>query len=147
MVSIPSLSGHAIAYRWRSLPRVHRHRASSQGSSSKGCCVFRSHRMGSIFVDPCIQEAAVFKSGAFLYNHDVIPELKSCISQTLILIVLSFTNLLATFNPFSSCFFLFLLFLLVSFFLFLLFPPVFSFFFLPFFTAVGLRTDEAPKRR
>ena len=26
--SIPSLSGHAIAYRWRSLPRVHRHRAS-----------------------------------------------------------------------------------------------------------------------
>ena len=26
--SFPSLSGHAIAYRWRSLPRVHRHRAS-----------------------------------------------------------------------------------------------------------------------
>ena len=26
--SVPSLSGHAIAYRWRSLPRVHRHRAS-----------------------------------------------------------------------------------------------------------------------
>ena len=32
--SVPSLSGHAIAYRWRSLPRVHRHRASKpQGSS------------------------------------------------------------------------------------------------------------------
>ena len=31
--SVPSLSGHAIAYRWRSLPRVRRHRASkSQGS-------------------------------------------------------------------------------------------------------------------
>ena len=30
---VPSLSGHAIAYRWRSLPRVRRHRASkSQGS-------------------------------------------------------------------------------------------------------------------
>ena len=27
--SVLSLSGHAIAYRWRSLPRVHRHRASS----------------------------------------------------------------------------------------------------------------------
>ena len=33
---VPSLSGHAIAYRWRSLPRVHRHRASkSQGSSER----------------------------------------------------------------------------------------------------------------
>ena len=31
--SVPSLSGHAIAYRWRSLPRVRRHRASEpQGS-------------------------------------------------------------------------------------------------------------------
>ena len=31
--SVPSLSGHAIAYRWRSLPRVRQHRASKpQGS-------------------------------------------------------------------------------------------------------------------
>ena len=31
--SVPSLSGHAISYRWRSLPRVRRHKASkSQGS-------------------------------------------------------------------------------------------------------------------
>ena len=31
--SVPSLSGHAIAYRWRSMPRVRRHRASKpQGS-------------------------------------------------------------------------------------------------------------------
>ena len=31
--SVPGLSGHAIAYRWRSLPRVRRHRASKpQGS-------------------------------------------------------------------------------------------------------------------
>ena len=30
--SVPSLSGHAIAYRWRSLPRVRRHRP-TQGSS------------------------------------------------------------------------------------------------------------------
>ena len=34
--SVPSLSGHAIAYRWRSLPRVHRHGASKpQGSSER----------------------------------------------------------------------------------------------------------------
>ena len=34
--SVPSLSGHAIAYRWRSLPRVRRHRARKpQGSSER----------------------------------------------------------------------------------------------------------------
>ena len=34
--SIPSLSGHAIAYRWRPLSRVRRHRASKpQGSSER----------------------------------------------------------------------------------------------------------------
>ena len=34
--SVPSLSGHAIAYRWRSLPRVRGHRASKpQGSSER----------------------------------------------------------------------------------------------------------------
>ena len=34
--SVPSLSGHAIAYRWRPLPRVRRHRASKpQGSSER----------------------------------------------------------------------------------------------------------------
>ena len=33
---VPSLSGHAIAYRWRSLPRLRRHRASKpQGSSER----------------------------------------------------------------------------------------------------------------
>ena len=33
---VPSLTRHAIAYRWRSLPRVHRHRASKpQGSSER----------------------------------------------------------------------------------------------------------------
>ena len=39
-----SLSGHAIPYRWRSLPRVRQHRASSpQGSSRNGFCLFRFH--------------------------------------------------------------------------------------------------------
>ena len=33
--SVPSLSGHAIAYRWRSLPRVCRHRASKPPGSSE----------------------------------------------------------------------------------------------------------------
>ena len=34
--SVPTLSGHAIAYLWRSLPRVRRHRASKhQGSSER----------------------------------------------------------------------------------------------------------------
>ena len=34
--SVPSLSGHANAYRWRSLPRVRRYRASKpQGSSER----------------------------------------------------------------------------------------------------------------
>ena len=37
--SVRSLSGHVIACRWRSLPRVCRHRARSlQGRSSNGCC-------------------------------------------------------------------------------------------------------------
>ena len=41
---VPSLSGYPIAHRWRSLPRVRRHRASSpQGSSSNGCCLFAHH--------------------------------------------------------------------------------------------------------
>ena len=49
--SVPSLSGHAIAYRWRSLPRVRRPRASKpQGSSERVlpwqvtmCVVFSFH--------------------------------------------------------------------------------------------------------
>ena len=32
--SVPSLSSHAIAYRWRSLPRIRRHRASTPLGSS-----------------------------------------------------------------------------------------------------------------
>ena len=53
--SVPSLWGHAIAYRWRSLPRVRSHRASKpQGSCCLGtrhhgpinmCRVFSSHSL------------------------------------------------------------------------------------------------------
>ena len=41
--SDPSLSGHAIAYRWCSLPKARRHRACKpQGSSSNGCYLGKS---------------------------------------------------------------------------------------------------------
>ena len=41
--SVPGLSGRIIAYRWCSLARIRRHRASSpQGSYSNGCCICRS---------------------------------------------------------------------------------------------------------
>ena len=54
--SVPSLSGHEIAYRWRSLPTVCRHKATSnpQGSSSrlsKGCCLVRYRHKPINFVD------------------------------------------------------------------------------------------------
>ena len=40
--SIPSSSGHAIAYRWRCPPGVRRHRASNlQGNLRNGCCLIR----------------------------------------------------------------------------------------------------------
>ena len=54
IASVPSLSGHATAYRWRSLPRVRRHRASKPRGSSERvlpwqvtmdqvACAFLSH--------------------------------------------------------------------------------------------------------
>ena len=47
--SVPCLSGHAITYRWRSLSRVRRHRASSpQGTSSNGLCCLCSYHHGPI---------------------------------------------------------------------------------------------------
>ena len=53
---VPSLTGHAIAYQWRSLTRVHRHRAGiSQRNSSYGCylCVATDHLMCvSFFLHP-----------------------------------------------------------------------------------------------
>ena len=49
--SVPSLSGHAAAYRWRSLPTIRRYFVSSlQASSTNGSSSFRSHRPGSFFV-------------------------------------------------------------------------------------------------
>ena len=52
--SLPSLSGHATACRWRSLTRVRQHRVSSpQGSSCNGCyclCIAMDRSMCA-FVD------------------------------------------------------------------------------------------------
>ena len=41
--SVPSLSGHAIAYRWCLLPRVRRHRASKLKVVPNGCCLGNHH--------------------------------------------------------------------------------------------------------
>ena len=41
--SVPSLSDHVIAYRWRSLPRVRRHRASKPLGSSERVLPFAGH--------------------------------------------------------------------------------------------------------
>ena len=41
--SVPSLSGHAIADRWRSLPRVRRHRASKPQDSSERVLPWEGH--------------------------------------------------------------------------------------------------------
>ena len=42
---VPSFSGHALAYRWRSLPKIRRHGTSSpQGSPGNWCYLFRCHR-------------------------------------------------------------------------------------------------------
>ena len=58
--SVSSLSGHTIAYRWRSLPRVRRHKASSlQDISSNLCCnsglARRTILCASLFPHPLVQ--------------------------------------------------------------------------------------------
>ena len=67
--SVPSSSGHAIAYRWRSLPRVRRRRASSpQRSSSNGCCLFRYHH-GPTFYVPLVSHAYSWYSEHVRYRR------------------------------------------------------------------------------
>ena len=53
--SVPSLSGYAITYRWRSLPRVRRHRTSKPQRTvvPNGCCLGRS---------PCVCVCVFFPS-------------------------------------------------------------------------------------
>ena len=63
--SVSSLSGHAIAYRWRSLPRVRRHRASKPPMSLDYNCnigsINRIDRMG-------VDEGVVNLTGILYYS-------------------------------------------------------------------------------
>ena len=70
--SVLSLSGHATAYRWRSLPRVRWHRASSpQGSSSNGCCL-------CITMDQMLLCSSLFPCLLLVYSECV--QIIGCIS-------------------------------------------------------------------
>ena len=63
--SVPILSGHAIAYRLRSLPRVRWHRASSpQGSSTNGCCL-------CITMDEMLLCSSLFPHQLLIYSENV----------------------------------------------------------------------------
>ena len=62
---VPSLSGHAIAYRLRSLPRVRWHRASSpRGSSSNGCCL-------CITMDQMLLYSSLFPHQLLIHSENV----------------------------------------------------------------------------
>ena len=81
--SVPSLSGHAIAYRWRSLPRVRRRRASKpQGSSERVLpwqitmdqLIFASlshthyrYEVGMLKV-PAVQDSEIRRSSTLMYQ-------------------------------------------------------------------------------
>ena len=83
--SVPSLSGHAVAYRWRSLPRVRRQRASKpQGSSERVLpwqvtmdqLIFTSlshthywYEVGTLKVPACVLSSHLFwTSGLWTYQ-------------------------------------------------------------------------------
>ena len=73
--SVPSLSGHAIAYRLRSLPRVRWHRASSpQGSSSNGCCL-------CITMDQKCYCAPLFSHTHYWYTVNIMSKLSGVFSS------------------------------------------------------------------
>ena len=72
--SVPSLSGHAIAYRLRSLPRVRWPRASSpQGSSSNGCCL-------CITMDQMLLCSSLFTHPLLIHSENV--QIIGCIQST-----------------------------------------------------------------
>ena len=76
--SVPSLSGHAIAYRWRSLPRVRRHRASKPQGSSERVLPWQITMDQLIFASLSQYEVGMLKVPAnsmyvFVYLCTVIP--------------------------------------------------------------------------
>ena len=68
----PTLSCHVIAYRWRLLTRVCRHRAvSPQGSSSNGCCLFTKPR-GSILRAPLFPHPLLVLQWTWVIQTDCV---------------------------------------------------------------------------
>ena len=78
-VSVPSLSGDAIAYQWRSLPRVRRHRTSkTQGSSERGLpwqvtmnqliCASLSHTHFTIIGIKCVETCDTESVGGVMHS-------------------------------------------------------------------------------
>ena len=71
--SVPSLSSHAIAYRWRSLPRVRRHRASKPQGSSERVLPWQITMDQLIFASLSHThywyEVGMLKVPAFVYDH------------------------------------------------------------------------------
>ena len=74
--SAPSLSGHAVAYRWRSLPRVRRHWASKPQGSSERVLPWQVTMDQLIFASlshtPYWYEVGMLKVPAIYYNGFVL---------------------------------------------------------------------------
>ena len=85
--SVPSLSGHAIAYRWRSLPRVHRHGASKPQGSSERVLLWQITMDQLIFASLSHTHYYVHVSGAhthgFLFRNEHSPTIHSVHSYDL----------------------------------------------------------------
>ena len=75
--SVPSLSGHAVAYRWRSLPRVRRHRANKPQGSSERVLPWQITMDQLIFASFChnnIGEKPTVILYTNMYRHAGIPK-------------------------------------------------------------------------
>ena len=72
--SIPTISGHAVAYRWRSLQRVRRHRSSKpQGSPERvlpGQVTIDQLIFASLSHTHCWYEVGMLKVSAFISKND-----------------------------------------------------------------------------
>ena len=79
--SVPSLSGHAIAYRWRSLPRVRRRRASKPQDSSERVLPWQVTMNQLIFASLSHNhywyEVGMLKVPATIYDNSAIEPYKT----------------------------------------------------------------------
>ena len=69
--SVPSLSGHAIAYRWRSLPRVRRRMAGKPQGSSERVPPWQV-TMGQLIFASLSHTHYWYEVGMLKYEYDVI---------------------------------------------------------------------------